>query len=284
MIMSLAATVWFFLRRNHLAEKMRDISSKAQKERRYNLREGSFRLVAILKRLGFKFDLKAMDRVLTLAGRPLNVNVEEFIALSFMLSAFAVVIGIGLSAVGSFPVMLIAVFAFVAAMLPWQMVKKEAATGREKMRRDMIELCAYMEASLTASVSPVRVLEWYSENKGLLATEIRDGIMEVKTGKPIHNMFHNIGVKYDVAEADEVALILRQGTQQGLSISKSLAELNRDFRTRREMELNAEASKVKPQITAILVLFALVATFTLVAGPSVYRILEQGVFESGVLF
>jgi len=281
--MSLSWAVWRWVTRNALEETLRSPVSAAGWRERGVLREVSARVVRLLNRLGLRPDLADMENKLILAGRPMGLGAEEFIGLSAVVGAALLAVFIGLAAGGLFPFPLGLLLSFAVAMMPWQLVKSEAKKGRERMRREVIDLASYLEAAVSAGVSPVRVLEWYSEGSGLLAAEIKDGLQQVRTGRPVHALLFDAAAKHDVPEADELAVILRQESEAGVSISKHLADLSRDFRMRREMEMNAEAARVKPKVTAALVLFALIATGLLVAGPVVQRTMEQGLLETATM-
>jgi Flp pilus assembly protein TadB len=125
------------------------------------------------------------------------------------------------------------------------------------------------------------MLEWASEGDSLLAKELRQMVSEVRMGKPFYTVFSRIGMRYDIPEADELTLLIKHADQQGVEVARHLRSLNRDFRTRQEVEMNNEAAKIKPKVTMVLVLAAIVATWALVAGPPVQRALEQGFFNFG---
>ncbi len=225
--------------------------------------------------------MEEIDSRLELAGRPAGLSVEEFVGLNTLLVGLVTALSIGISAAGKFPIWLSIILIFISVRFPMEIIKNGAKQGRDRMRKDVIDLGARLESGTTAGLPIIRMLEWASEGDSLLAKELRQMASEVRMGKPLYTVFSRIGIRYDIPEADELTLLIKHADQQGVEIARHLRSLNRDFRTRQEVEMNNEAAKIKPKVTMVLVLAAIVATWALVAGPPVQRALEQGFFNFG---
>lgn len=258
---------------------MSAVSKRAKTTSRHTMSQVSKSIVELYRKYGAKIDIGSMESKLFLAGRPFGVTAEEFIGINTAFSCFIAATMSGMIIGNLIPGFAGFIIFVIATLLPWNIVKNSAKTGRETVRKETMDLCSRLQAGTSAGVSALRILEWSSEGKGLLSEILAKMMAEITTGKPLHLVFGKIGMTFDIPEADELALIVKHHDQQGVEISSHLQELSRDFRYRKEMEVSRKASKLKPKVVAVTVLVALIAVGSLIVAPVIMDSFRDGILK-----
>lgn len=227
----------------------------------------------LLIAVGINLNMEEIDFKLKLAGRPYNLQAIDFVGIMAAFVGLVLVSALSLCLGGVIDPWIVMLFTFAAVVAPWAKIKADAERGRESFREDLINLSRRMEIAATGGLMPVRVLEWSAEGETLLARELKNVIDQVRLGKPLHFVFSNMAARYNLAEADELALVLKHA-EKGSAIANYLRDLNRTFRNRKELELFTKASKLKPKVTVYLVLSAILTTVCFVVMPIILETIK----------
>lgn len=219
--------------------------------------------------LGLKIDFEKLDKKLYLAGRPFGLNADELVGAISVVFVATLIICITLTIGGVLPPFFCAFLIFAVIAVPIIKIRGDIEVGHEKLRNELVDFCQNLELATSSGLQPIRVIAWASEGNGLLAGILKEIKREVELGKYLHKIFARMADDYDLHEAKEVAQALKHAELQGLSVSNHLIELNRDFRNRREIELETKVSKLKPSVTTMLVICTIIAGGFLMLGPVV---------------
>jgi len=264
------------LNRSELMEKLEgDLLKTSRRNVKELLKILSRKTMKLSKGLGFETDLSKYDKKLYLAGQPFNLNAEEALGVMSFIFCVTLIIAVSLWVTGKTSPILCLLMIFTVIAVPLVNVRNNIELGREKVSTETVDLCLNMELAISAGLQPLRVITWASETGGLLAGILRDYKKEVELGKQLHWMFSKIGDDYDIPEAKEIALALKHEEIQGVSIAQHLSELAKDFRSRREHDLETKVSKIKPGVTTILVISCLIAGVFLMLGPVIVDNIES---------
>lgn len=260
------------LTRSKLLEQLEGSEPLSNKD---YLKTLSRRAVWFVNSLGINIDFDKLDKKLYLAGRPFNLEAEELIGVMSVVFGVTLIICLTLWMGGVLPPFFCVFLIFAVIAVPVVKIRGDIEVGREKLRNELVDFCQNLELATSSGLQPVRVIAWAGEGNGLLAGILREIRKEVELGKYLHKLFARMADDYELHEAKEVAQALKHAELQGLSVSKHLIELNRDFRNRREIDLETRVSKLKPGVTSILVLCTIIAGGFLMLGPIVADNLEN---------
>jgi len=277
-VASLFTGSYFLKQRSKLKEVMDSIAKKSEKDRKNSFNEAGRVVVYIAQKLGWTDDFGPLERKLFLAGRPFNFTAQEFIGAWIVLVAVVLVICVLLVFSGTIPSGLGLIILFFFSVLPYLLVDSGVESGRAKLSTEVIDLVSMLELGVSAGLSETRVLEWAAESDGMLAVILKTAIKEVEMGKLSYVIFNRLADEYDIPEARNVAVSLKQAGVQGLSIGQALIELSRDLRDAREREAEIRVVKLKPTIDSILTVSVMVAAIMLMIGPMVaenFSMLDQ---------
>ena len=255
--------------RSKLKERMAAISKGAGIERTAMFSTVGDFAEKLIKRLGWSTDFEQIDRKLFLAKRPLNLPAQEFVGAWVILVAVVMLIAVILYFTGAIPLFMAVLVTAFALLLPHLMVTNLADEGREKLSTEVIDLVSKMELGVSAGLTPTRVLEWASEGESTLAAVLRTANKEISMGKMAYVVFYKISEDYNIPEARDIAVSLKQAEVQGLDIAQVLVELARDMRDRRERNAEIQVVKLQPTLEGIMTAMVMVAAITLMIGPLV---------------
>lgn len=262
--------------KSELLEKLEGgIVQTNKKNIKDNLKIISNKTVRLANSLGLNTNLEALDKKLYLAGQPFNLTAEEFLGVMSIIVSAALIIFATLWMGGILPPFLCFFSVFAIVAVPIIKISGEIEKNREKLGNDVVDLCNQLELATSAGLHPQRVISWTSEGDSVLAGILKDLKREVEMGKQLNWLFNRLAEDYDISEAKEMALALKHAEVQGVSITQHLRELSKDFRNRREYDMETKVAKIKPGITTILVVSVLISSAFLMLGPVIADNLEN---------
>lgn len=261
--------IYNFKTRSRLMEKMETVSRKTTAGQKKLLSGVSKIAIFLARRIGIDNDFESFDRKLFLAGRPFGLTGQEFIGAWIILIGASIIAGTIFALSGTLPPVFAFSLVILLSVLPHLVVTSGAEAGQARLGKEVIDLVMDLELGVSAGLTPIRVLEWYSQNPTMLAVLLKTLIKEASMGKMTHVVFSRLADEYGIVEAREVAVSLKQGEIQGLKISEALSNLSRDLRNSREMDMDIKVVKLKPSIEGVLTLTMMIAAIALMVGPMV---------------
>ena len=138
---------------------------------------------------------------------------------------------------------------------------------------DLLIVC--VEAGLGLNMALKRVGEEIEPTAPKLAKELAMVSLEMNTGIPYQKALANLGERNSLEDLQSLATVLVQADKFGSSIAQALRVSADTIRTRRRQAAEEKAAKTTVKLTFPLVLFILPATFMIVIGPGVIKIIEN---------
>jgi Flp pilus assembly protein TadB len=228
-------------------------------------------------------DNDKLDSILRLAEYPWGLNANTYPGTMFALVMIGVVIGAVMWASGSGTPLMIIILPLVFWGAPRVLIYHKADQNRLLLRVSMFDFYARLEQAVAGGVAPERVFERAAEGRGLLAQEVGIVMNAVKYGTPIHQAFiEHFGEKLEIPEAGEIGTVLRNATVMGVPLSGPIKELNKEFRSRRQMDLYLRASKIKPVVDMVLTLTAMLTVIIIIVAPLVINLWMSSMGGGGI--
>ncbi len=138
---------------------------------------------------------------------------------------------------------------------------------------DLLIVC--VEAGLGLNMALKRVGEEIEPTAPKLAKELTMISLEMNTGIPYEKALANLGERNSLEDLRGLATVLIQADRFGTSIAQALRISADTIRTRRRQAAEEKAAKTTVKLTFPLVLFILPATFIIVIGPGVIKIIDS---------
>jgi len=215
-------------------------------------------------------DLEALDATLRLAGRPGNLGAQGYLGAVAFGVAFAFVLGLATWLGGVAGPWGMVILPLAAWLVPQAMVKRAAEQGRAVLRVRLMDFCSQLEQAVSGGVNEKRFVQVAAERDDLLGRELRVVARDMEIKGSLYRAFaEHFADRLGVPEAEEIGIVLRNAERKGVPLAEPLRELNRDFRSRRQMELYLRASKLKPAVTLALTLTTITAAGVWILGPLV---------------
>jgi tight adherence protein C len=141
---------------------------------------------------------------------------------------------------------------------------------------DLMVVC--VEAGLTVDAAMQRVGSELSIAHPAISREFGIAHMETRVGLPRMDALKNMGTRTGNEALQSLASMLIQADRFGTSIAQALRVHADTLRTNRQHAAEEMAAKASVKMTFPLVLFIFPATFIVLAGPTVYDLLNSSMF------
>jgi tight adherence protein C len=142
---------------------------------------------------------------------------------------------------------------------------------------DLMVVC--VEAGLTVDAAMQRVGQELSLAHPALSRELGIAHMETRVGLSRPDSLRNLGQRTGNAALQSLAAMLIQADRFGTSISSALRIHAETLRQNRQHAAEEMAAKASVKMTFPLVLFVFPATFIVLAGPTVYKMMQSPLFN-----
>ena len=142
---------------------------------------------------------------------------------------------------------------------------------------DLMVVC--VEAGLTVDAAMQRVGQELSLAHPALSRELGIAHMETRVGLSRADSLRNLGQRTDNAALQSLAAMLIQADRFGTSIASALRIHAETLRQNRQHAAEEMAAKASVKMTFPLVLFVFPATFIVLAGPTVYKMMQSPLFN-----
>jgi tight adherence protein C len=142
---------------------------------------------------------------------------------------------------------------------------------------DLMVVC--VEAGLTVDAAMQRVGQELSLAHPALSRELGIAHMETRVGLSRMDALRNLGARTDNAALKSLAAMLIQADRFGTSIASALRIHADTLRQNRQHAAEEMAAKASVKMTFPLVLFVFPATFIVLAGPTVIKMMQSPLFN-----
>jgi tight adherence protein C len=142
---------------------------------------------------------------------------------------------------------------------------------------DLLVVC--VEAGLTVDSAMQRVGQELSLAHPALSRELGIAHMETRVGLARMDALRNLGNRTDNAALQSLAAMLIQAERFGTSIASALRIHADTLRQNRQHAAEEMAAKASVKMTFPLVLFVFPATFIVLAGPTVLKMMQSPLFN-----
>lgn len=138
---------------------------------------------------------------------------------------------------------------------------------------DFLVVC--VEAGLGLDMALKRVGSELDATAPVLAKELNLVSLELNSGIPRQRALANLGERNGLDDLRSLSTILVQADKFGTSISQALRVSSDSIRTKRRQSAEEKATKTTVKLTFPLVLFILPATFIIVIGPGIIKLVQD---------
>jgi tight adherence protein C len=245
---------------------------------------GMRRVSAAARRLTPAGVNERLRQELVYAGSPAGWDAERVLVTKLLLAVSLTILGFSFG-VARFQqpipaVLTAAAGGFLGWYAPEWLVRSRAASRQEEIARalpDALDLLSItVEAGLGFDAAVQRVSR---EMGGPLGQELNRVVQEMRLGKSRQAALRGLSERSNVPALREFVLAMVQADTFGIAITQVLQVQADEMRLKRRQAVEERAQRVPVKMIFPLVLCILPATFVVLAGPAVLRILD--VFGSG---
>ncbi len=230
-------------------------------------------------------ELSRIQTSLIRAGYRTDNAVEVFLGVKLLLTPLAILIlwqiNVHLESPLEFPmnfcVMLIA--CAVAFFLPNIWVYNKSTNrkmGLEQPLPDAIDLLVTcVEAGLSLDAAMARVSQEMELVAPLLASELKQTMLEIQAGVKRSDAFHRLSHRTGVEDLKSLSAMIIQTEMFGTSVSRALRVHSEGMRTKRMQRAEEKAAMVSVKMTVPLIFFILPSLMVIVMGPAALMVIGK---------
>ncbi|HEV8697696.1 MAG TPA: hypothetical protein VGQ89_08385 [Candidatus Limnocylindrales bacterium] len=204
---------------------------------------------------------------------PATLSPAEVFAAKLVLGLGILGVGIALTPVIPFALILALPIAFLGYVFPTEYLGSMGRRRRDQILRELPDYLALVRPlaerhGLEHSITDVaNALHAASGGANLLARQVRSAVAAYGTGVDLFAALSDVAAAADIEELDELAGSLAQARRLGKGVSDVLAEHERSLRESERNRLLGAASTVQPKLAAILAAVYLPEFIVLVVLP-----------------
>jgi Flp pilus assembly protein TadB len=204
---------------------------------------------------------------------PATLTPAEVYAAKLVLAIAILGIGLALTPVFGFALILALPLAFVGYIFPTEYLSSLGKRRKAQLSRELPDFLALVRPlaerkGLEQAIAAVAdELHAASNGENLLARQIRSAVAAYGTGTEFYRALADVAAASDVEELDELASGLGQARRTGKGVSDVLSEHERSLREAERNRLLGAASTVQPKLAAILACIYLPMFLVLVVVP-----------------
>lgn len=189
---------------------------------------------------------------------PAIVTPAEVYAAKLVLAAAILGLGVALSPLFGFALLIALPAAFVGYVFPTEYLGGRGRRRKAQLLRELPDFLGLVRplaghGGLEQAISAVAdELHGASDGTNLLARQIRSAVAAYGVGTGFYQALADVAAAADLEELDELAAALGQARRTGKGIGDVLAEHERSLREAERNRLLGAASTVQPKLAAIL--------------------------------
>jgi tight adherence protein C len=137
---------------------------------------------------------------------------------------------------------------------------------------DLMVVC--VEAGMGMDAAIFRVAEEMELNNRPLSEEFKMVNLELRAGKSRKEALHNLALRTDLEDVNNLVTLLVQTDQFGTSVAQALRVYADSFRTKRYQKAEELAAKLPVKLVLPLILFIFPSLFVTIMGPALIRLYQ----------
>lgn len=221
-----------------------------------------------------------MDRKITHAGRPWNLNFFSLLALQILLGAGFFMTGLFfirlMQATGGLTFLVLMVLTVVGFFIPYSMVNMKAEARQMAIQRSLPDvldlLLVSVEAGLGFDMAMKRVTQ---QMVGPLSEEIKRALDEIRMGGTREVALRSIATRSGVKDLSSFISSVIQSEELGSNIAGTLRVQSDYMRQRRRQRAEEMATKAPVKLVFPLLFFIFPALFVVILGPAAINIFRM---------
>jgi Flp pilus assembly protein TadB len=189
---------------------------------------------------------------------PATLPPAEIYAAKLVLGAGILAIGVALTPLVPFALLVALPLAFIGYVFPTEYLGQLGRRRQAQLRRELPDFLALVRPlaerqTLERAVANVAdALHRATGGKNLLGEQVRSAVAAYGTGVDLYAALRDVAAAAELEELDELAASLSQARHLGKGVGEVLAEHERGLRDGERNRLLGAASTVQPKLAAIL--------------------------------
>ena len=289
--LALYAVLDYFLQRRRVLQQLRTIETYELEPTDVRARElaapvgtrlvfpGARRVAAAARRITPAGVVDRLRQELVYAGSPAGWDAERILVIKLVLAVglgfLGFFSGVALAVQPLLVLPIVAFGAFVGWFVPEWIVRSKAQARQDEIARalpDALDLLSItVEAGLGFDSAVQRVA---TEMGGPLGQELIRVVQEMQLGMSRQDALRGLADRSSVESLKEFVLAMIQADVFGIAITQVLRVQADELRLRRRQMVEEKAMRVPVKMIFPLIMCILPATFIVLAGPAVLRIIE----------
>jgi tight adherence protein C len=233
-------------------------------------------LSGIARRISPQGLVKGVKRRLILAGSPMGMDVDRFLAfkaLASLITYVLVSVILLVTPINLSRILVGAILGAAAFFLPDLWLRGKINDRKKAIRTALPDTLDLLTISVEAGLGFDSALSRVVANtSGPLSDEFFRMLQEIRLGTPRAQAFRNLGKRTGAAELDSFIVAMLQADVFGISIGKVLRVQAHEMRTKRRQRAEEAAMKTPVKIVFPLVLCIFPALLVILLGPAVINI------------
>ncbi|WP_310109370.1 type II secretion system F family protein [Pseudarthrobacter oxydans] len=216
--------------------------------------------------------VRKLDRLLSLAGRPISMPLEKVLAGKVILGLTGASLGLYLSAVGTTPIMKLAgLFLLVLGyFIPDLLLYSKGQERQKVMQLELANTLDQMLISVEAGLGFEGAMARAGENgKGPLAEELVRTLQDMQVGRSRRESYTALAERTSIPELRSFVQAVVQADTYGIAISRVLRVQAKVMRVKRRQRAEEKAMKLPVMILFPLLFFIFPVLFIAILGPAV---------------
>ena len=230
------------------------------------------RLEALGRRLTPPAYVAFLDRLLSLAGRPVSMPLGKVLGTKLALGLAGVAMGGYLAAAGSSPLMKLAglFVMFLGYFIPDLLLYSKGQERQKAMQLELANTLDQMLISVEAGLGFEGAMARAGENgKGPLAEELVRTLQDMQVGRSRRESYIALAERTNIPELRSFVQAVVQADTYGIAISRVLRVQAKVMRVKRRQRAEEKAMKLPVMILFPLLFFIFPVLFIAILGPAV---------------
>jgi len=221
--------------------------------------------------------LDALERRITLAGRPALWSLERTLALKLVLGALGFIAGSAFLVSRPSAIRLTGMFvvAAIGYVLPDAYLSRRAKARGVLIRHALPDMLDQVSICMEAGLGFESALARAAESEGPLAEELTRTLQEIQMGVLRREAFSHLATRTGVDDVRHLVLAINQGESYGVPIADILHGQAAEQRVKRRQRAEERAMKMPVKVVFPLVFCILPTLFIVLIGPGALRIADS---------
>ncbi|WP_307460631.1 type II secretion system F family protein [Pseudarthrobacter oxydans] len=236
---------------------------------------------SLLKRIGYRLTpagyVRKLDKLLSLAGRPVSLPLGRVLAAKPLLGLAGALLGLYIGATGSTPIIkLVGIFvALLGYFIPDLLLYSKGQERQTAMQLELANTLDQMLISVEAGLGFEGAMARAGENgKGPLAEELVRTLQDMQVGRSRRESYLALAERTSVPELRSFVQAVVQADTYGIAISRVLRIQAKVMRVKRRQRAEEKAMKLPVMILFPLLFFIFPVLFIAILGPAVINAIE----------